>query len=60
MKDYSLDNIVNGTVVVLSTTSSDEHIYNIKSMSFPQYESEEDPEYWNKKFKKSDWDHLYD
>ena len=60
MQDFLLSDIVDGTEMVLTTTSSDEYIHNVNLMNFPKYDSEDDPSYWNKKFKNNDWDHLYD
>ena len=59
MNDFLIDGVDTGAQSVLSTTSSDVFILNSRLINFDKLETEDDPSYWNKRYKKHDWDHLY-
>ena len=62
MNEFSVIDVDDNSVVLtLVTTCSDMYILNSHMINFNKIQlTEDDPEYWNKKFRKNDWDHLYD
>lgn len=62
MNNFFVDDADNSSSKsILATTCSDEYIRNAHLINFSKIaDTEEDPSFWNRKFKKNDWNHLYD
>lgn len=61
MNDFMVNDVDNNSSSILATTCSDEYIRNAHLIYFGKVaDTEDDPSFWNHKFKKNDWNHLYD